>query len=148
MDYNKRLKELQEEIDTIRDIQHNAGMKGIAKELKRKLEERATPAELKFAEIAKKKGLKLKFQHKINIVKKRRVEKFYFADFCDVKNKLIFEIDGGYHNTEMQKKKDLKRTRDLCKAGYKVCRITNEDVLNGKTTNFLVNTYLSIGIEI
>lgn len=148
MDLNKKIKELQEEIELIKDIQHNAGMRGIAKELNEELKEKATTAELKFKEISIKKHLKLKFQYRIDIIKGHRIKKFYFADFCDTKNKLIFEIDGEYHNTKEQQKKDLKRTRDLCKLGYRIFRITNEEVLNGKTTSFLINAYKSIGIAI
>lgn len=148
MDLNEKIKELQQEIELIKDIQHNAGMKGIAKELNKELKKRATVAELKFKEIASKKHLKLKFQYRIDIIKGHRIKKFYFADFCDIKNKVIFEIDGEYHNTKEQQKKDLKRTKDLCKLGYRIFRITNEEVLNGKTTSFLINSYKSIGITI
>lgn len=148
MDYNRRIKELQEEIDTIKDIQHNTGMNGIAKQLRKELKERATEAELKFRHIAELKKLRLQFQHKINIIKKRRIVKFYFADFCDTHNKLIFEIDGEYHNTEEQKRKDFKRTKDLKRKGYKIFRITNKEVMQGKTTNFLIHAYKSIGIDI
>ena len=50
--------------------------------------------------------------------------------------------------TPEQKKKDWLRTRDLAKAGYKVFRISNEDVVNGKTTSFLVNAYKKVGITL
>lgn len=148
MDITSKIKELEEEIQILKDIQHNAGMKGIAKELNKELREKATDAELKFKNIAELKNLKLKFQYRIDIIKGHRIKKFYFADFCDTKNKMIFEIDGSYHNTAMQQKKDLKRTRDLCKLGYRIFRITNEEVFSGKTTNFLINAYKSIGISI
>lgn len=147
---NKRLQELQEEIEEIKDLQHNQGMVAAAKPFQQELRERATEAEKKFMQIAKSKGLHLKFQFKINIwsKNKRRIEKFYFADFCDNINKLIFEIDGEYHKEYKQYQKDLKRTRDLHKAGYKVFRITNEEVFAGKSTKFLHKAYLSIGIQI
>lgn len=145
-----RIKELEAEIQMIRDEMHNNGMKGAAKPIQEKLIENMTNAELKFQHIASLKGLKLKPQYKINIYNKSktRIEKFYFADFCDIKNKLIFEIDGDYHFTEEQQQRDLKRTKDLVKAGYKVFRLTNEDVFNGKTSTLLYNAYLSIGINI
>lgn len=148
MNINKRIKELQEEINSLKDMQHNNGMRSAARDIKNKLDSRMTPAELKFQHIAELKHLKLKSQYKIEIVNKDRIEKFYFADFCDPVHKLIFEIDGEYHFTEEQRKKDLKRTKALYKAGYKVFRITNEEVFAGKTTNFLVNAYRSIGIKI
>lgn len=147
---NSRIKELEEEISILKDIQHNSGMKGAAMEINRKLLEKATPAELKFKHIAELKHLNLKFQYRIDIIYKnsRRILRFYFADFCDVKNKMIFEIDGEYHLTEAQQKKDLKRTRDLVKMGYSVYRITNQEVMEGKTTSFLYKAYLSKGIKI
>lgn len=148
MDLNKRIKELQEELDEIKAIQHNTGMNGAANSIGKKLVDRATYAELKFKQIAELKKLHLKFQHRIDIMKGLRIERFYFADFCDIKNKLIFEIDGEYHYTPEQKKKDWLRTRDLARAGYKVFRISNEDVVNGKTTSFLVNAYKKVGITL
>jgi very-short-patch-repair endonuclease len=145
-----RIKELEAEIQMIKDEMHNNGMNGAAKPIQEKLLENMTSAELKFQHIAKLKGLNLKPQYKINIFNKdkSRIEKFYFADFCDIKNKLIFEIDGDYNFTEEQQNKDLKRTKDLVKAGYKVFRLTNDDVFYGKTSSFLYKAYLSIGINI
>lgn len=145
-----RIKELEAEIQMIKDEMHNNGMNGAAKPIQEKLLENMTSAELKFQHIAKLKGLNLKPQYKINIFNKTksRIEKFYFADFCDIKNKLIFEIDGDYHFTEEQQNKDLKRTKDLVKAGYKVFRLTNDDIFDGKTSSFLYKAYLSIGINI
>ena len=145
-----RIRELEAEIKLIKDEMHNSGMNGAAKPIQEKLLENMTSAELKFQHIANLKGLNLKPQYRINIFNKdkSRIEKFYFADFCDIKNKLIFEIDGEYHFTEEQQNKDLKRTKDLVKAGYKVFRLTNTDVFDGKTSSFLYNAYLSIGINI
>lgn len=144
----QRIKELEEEIQDIKDMQHNHGMRGAALAINKELRERATTAELKFKHIAELKHLHLKFQYRINIYAKRRIKKFYFADFCDIRYRLIFEVDGGYHSTPEQQRRDLKRTRDLVKAGYKVFRITNEEIFEGKTTNFLINAYKSIGIQI
>ena len=145
-----KLKELKAQIKEIEDNMHNHGMIGAAKSLQKDLIENMTSAELKFQHIAKLKGLKLIPQFKINIYSKNksRIERFYFADFCDIKNKLVFEIDGDYHFTDEQQKKDLKRTKDITKAGFKVFRLTNEDVFNGRTTEFLYKAYLSVGINI
>lgn len=148
MDVNKKIRELQEQINALKDMQHNQGMRGVAKDIQSRLEQKATPAELKFKHIAELKHLKLKFQYKIEIIKKDRIEKFYFADFCDTLHKLVFEIDGDYHLDEVQRRRDLKRTKALNRAGYKVFRISNADVFAGKTTSFLVNAYRSIGINI
>lgn len=145
-----KLRELKAQIKEIEDNMHNHGMIGAAKSLQKDLLENMTSAELKFQHVAKLKGLKLIPQFKINIYSKNksRIERFYFADFCDIKNKLVFEIDGDYHFTDEQQKKDLKRTKDITKAGFKVFRLTNGDVFNGRTTEFLYKAYLSIGINI
>lgn len=51
-----------------------------------------------------------------------------FPDFVDAKNKIIFEIDGGYHSTPEQKEYDAKTEKYYKKAGYKVYRLKNEEV--------------------
>lgn len=148
MDINKKLKELEEEIDDLKAAQHNHGMIGAANRIQKSLKREATVPELRFKDVAEKMGLNLKFQQKIDIFNGKRIKKFYFPDFIDRKNKIIFEVDGGYHFTEEQRKKDYKRTRDLNKAGYKVFRITNEEVMSGGTSAFLYKCYLSIGINL
>lgn len=144
----RRIAELQDEIDLLENVQHNNGVDGAVKYFRDKLIERATPAELKFKHIAELKGLKLRFQHRIDIVRGRRIEKVYYADFCDVEHKIIFETDGGYHSTPEQQKLDILREKNLKKAGYKIFRISNEDVFNGKTCKFLYDAYKSVGILI
>lgn len=52
---------------------------------------------------------------------------YYIADF-EVKNNLIIEVDGGYHQLDEQIEKDKKRTSNLEKAGYDTIRITNEEI--------------------
>lgn len=42
MDLNRRIKELQEELDEIKAIQHNTGMNGAANSIGKKLVDRAT----------------------------------------------------------------------------------------------------------
>lgn len=145
---NQKIEELQQEIQTLKDIAHNTCVDGAVKYYREKLIENATPAELKFKHIAELKHLNLKFQYRINILSGDRIEKVYYVDFCDTKNKIVFEIDGGYHTTKNQIKSDSFRTKQLTKSGYKVFRISNDDVMNGKTTMFLYNIYKSIGIKI
>jgi very-short-patch-repair endonuclease len=53
----------------------------------------------------------------------------YIVDFLFRKSKIIVEIDGGYHFTEEQQKKDALRTERLEGQGYKVIRFTNERIL-------------------
>ena len=146
----KQIKDAEKELEELHDYEHNDGVDGAVKHFRDELVSRATPAELKFKNVIELKRLNIRFQYRINIMCRggRRIKKVYFADFCDTKNKLIFEIDGEYHNDEDQIVKDSIRTKDLNNAGYKVFRITNEDVMNGKSTSFLYKAYKSIGINI
>jgi 2-C-methyl-D-erythritol 2,4-cyclodiphosphate synthase len=54
----------------------------------------------------------------------------YIPDFVCLKERLIIEIDGGYHLAEEQQEMDLERTEYLNQMGYVVLRFTNESVLN------------------
>lgn len=150
MNIEREIKNLKKEIEMFKNYQHNAGMKGAAREFQKERNENKTKYELLFESIAVKKHLNLESQYKIYIWNKAKTKilRFYFVDFCDLKNKLVFEVDGPYHYDKKQHIKDLKRSRDLHRLGYKVFRITNEDVYQGKTTSFLTNAYLSIGIDI
>lgn len=130
-------------------VKHNDELKAVAVKYSKDIKLTETAAENKFYEIALKKKINLERQYRIDIYKKNKYfERFYFADFCDVKNKIVFEVDGGYHFTEEQIKKDEERDRNMRRMGYKVFRITNEDVMNGKSTQFLLNAYKSLGIRI
>lgn len=52
----------------------------------------------------------------------------YIIDFYVPSQKLIIEIDGGYHYTEEQSAKDTQRDEACSKEGYKVLRIDNEEI--------------------
>ena len=54
----------------------------------------------------------------------------YIPDFVCIGQKLIIEIDGGYHLAGEQQGLDAERTRWLNKAGFHVLRFTNEEVLS------------------
>lgn len=77
---------------------------------------------------------RFKWQHVLH----GKSQRGYIADFYFPYTRTILEVDGGYHNDEEQKKKDAMRTKDLEEAGYKVFRISNEDVLNGKISPEIV----------
>jgi leucyl-tRNA synthetase len=66
-------------------------------------------------------GAKIRRQHPID---------GYIVDFVSLQDKLIIEIDGGYHETEEQKKYDIERTKVLNEIGFKVIRFSNEEVLD------------------
>lgn len=121
----------------------------IARKIRRELRDAPTEAEILFENEARSIGLKLRSQFKIDVPSKDKsyIRKFYFADFCDTDNMIIFEIDGGYHNENAQKRKDERRTRDLRRLGYEVYRISNEDVFAGKTKEFIYKSYLNKGVK-
>lgn len=150
MDYNKRIKELEAEIRAIKVKQHNEGMNGMAKKFQKDIHLTETAAENKFYEIAQKKKIKLKRQFRIDIIRKEDgyIERFYFADFCDTLHKIVFEIDGEYHFEKDQIRKDKQRDKDMRRMGYKVFRITNSKIAKGGTTQFLIECYKKIGIDI
>jgi len=53
----------------------------------------------------------------------------YIVDFYCHEIRVIIEIDGGVHDHPGQVEWDAKRDQRLEELGYKVLRITNEDVL-------------------
>ncbi|MDQ6757865.1 MAG: class I tRNA ligase family protein, partial [Bacteroidota bacterium] len=54
----------------------------------------------------------------------------YIVDFVCLQQKLIIEIDGGYHETEKQKILDDERTKALNEIGFNTIRFTNKEVAN------------------
>ena len=55
----------------------------------------------------------------------------YFADFACRSQRLIVEVDGATHSTEKELEYDDRRTGLFNKLGYRVFRISNDQVLNG-----------------
>jgi len=53
----------------------------------------------------------------------------YIVDFVSLYEKLVIEVDGGYHAEREQQEDDAIRTEVLRKLGYNVIRFTNEQVL-------------------
>ena len=53
--------------------------------------------------------------------------KQYYADIYVPKYKLVLEIDGKYHYTDSQKRKDENRSAGIRRLGYHVCRLSNAD---------------------
>lgn len=65
-------------------------------------------------------GLKFRRQFKIGQ---------YVVDFCNLENKLIIELDGGQHDFEEDRIKDITRQKFLESQGYKVFRFWNNEVV-------------------
>ena len=66
----------------------------------------------------------------IKFVRQERVGPF-IADFACRELKLIVEVDGATHSTEVELAADKARTLFLNTLGYEVIRVTNEEVLSG-----------------
>lgn len=120
--------------------EHNTYMKCKASEFQNSLRVNKTKAEGIILQALNSSVLKgtFVFQYIVNIYKNRKIEKFYIADFCFYKQKIILEIDGEYHFTKEQYKKDIQRSRDLEALGYTILRLDNEFVLNMNNFNILI----------
>lgn len=90
------------------------------KEKAKELRNNPTDAEKNVINFLKENKIKYHFQVPIMITPK----KGYIADFVLFGN-VVFEIDGSTHQTEEAKQKDMLRTQDLEKKGYKVIRMRN-----------------------
>lgn len=100
-----------------------------------KLIENATDAEQKAWD-------KLVSLSKIRIIKQKPFficDKVYFADLYLEQYNTIIEIDGGYHRTQCQKRKDEERTIYLNSAGIKVIRLSNEDIMTMRLYDEILN---------
>ena len=53
----------------------------------------------------------------------------YIPDFVSLSNRLVIEIDGGYHLEGEQPQRDRERAEELASQGFKILRFTNEEVL-------------------
>jgi very-short-patch-repair endonuclease len=52
----------------------------------------------------------------------------YFADFCCREAKLVIEVDGATHSTEVELAQDTRRTGLLKSEGFSVLRVQNAEV--------------------
>ena len=52
----------------------------------------------------------------------------YFVDFVCRERKLVVEVDGATHGSDEEIASDATRTVNLERMGYRVCRVTNDDV--------------------
>ena len=54
----------------------------------------------------------------------------YIVDFVCLEEKLVIEVDGGYHSEPRQQESDELREEELERMGYHVIRFSNEEVMN------------------
>ena len=94
----------------------------------RALRQRMTPPEEKMWQLLRNSqfhNLKFRRQHPI-----RR----FIVDFYCHEHKLVVEIDGSIHNSEIQKERDENRTFMIEELGLKVIRFENQKVMNDIST--------------
>ena len=92
-----------------------------------KLRSNPTKAEQHFITLLDKANINYIFQKAFIAGKNYVIVDFYLPK----PNRICIEIDGEYHNTEKQKRKDYCNTTYLTKTrGFKVIRYSNEEVLN------------------
>ena len=99
--------------------QANGVIFGRAKQLRKD----ETPTEKKLWEYLKGKkmeGYKFRRQHPIG--------RFILDFYCHAK-KLVVEIDGGYHQEQLQQWEDAERTQFLESLGLQVIRFTNKEIV-------------------
>ncbi len=109
-----------------------SGMKEKRRYIRRKL----TKSELiLWSEIRNNKlGTKFKRQYSIGP---------YIADFFSSEQKLVIELDGGYHKNNDQKKYDDYRTIYFKSLGLKVIRFWNSDLRNMSNVTKIIKASLS-----
>jgi very-short-patch-repair endonuclease len=98
----------------------------VAEEFRSDLIKNQTPAEKKFKALLKSLKIEYEFQKIIYTT-----TKFYIVDFYIPSSKIVFEIDGEYHDTKEQKSRDKERT-EILKSNkiVELYRFTNKDVLD------------------
>ncbi len=62
--------------------------------------------------------------------RRQHVIGMYIADFVSLRNRLVIEVDGEYHQTPEQQLADNYRTDYLQQKGYRVIRFSNHQVLS------------------
>ncbi len=61
--------------------------------------------------------------------RRQHIVEDYIPDFVCLSEKLIIEIDGGYHLAGEQPQRDEERTAELAQQGFRVVRFTNEEII-------------------
>ena len=109
------------EVDEVLAI---SGYKGMKQQSAARMRANPTPAEKAMRELLK--SAKVRFKEQAQLLG-------FIADFDLRKRMIIIEVDGGYHTEQDQT--DYDRGRDVIfnRYGYRVIRISNEEVLSNPT---------------
>jgi ATP-dependent DNA helicase RecG len=110
---------------------------GLMKELQIERKKQTTQAEQILWEQLKSKQLDSKFR-------RQHIIDEFIVDFACLSKHLIVEIDGKYHDNEVQQEADELRTKILNELGFKVIRFTNEQVI-GNLDNVLNKITVQLG---
>ena len=117
--------------------------------LARKMRRNSTPAEDYFWEKVRDRrlfGFKINRQYIIICQVSPTFKKFYIADFHCYARKLIVELDGQIHLR--QQEEDMIRTEHIEAYGFKVVRLTNEQVLERwDEVELELKKWLEIGVN-
>ena len=100
----------------------------IARKVKQKLSLRPTAAEIVFLKMLIVLKVAYQFQHIIYVH-----NGFFIADFTATNKegkRYLIELDGGYHFTYKQRKRDANRSSKIRFSGYGVLRLKNDDIFN------------------
>lgn len=129
----KKEKELQaQERNKLNKRIHEEKKRELANERAERLRINATESEKKFKIYLKLLGYKYSFQYPVY-----PNNSFFIVDFFLPKERLVIEIDGGYHKDYKQKAKDKLRDQIIYKeCGFRTIRITNEEVYSRGETYF------------
>ena len=100
----------------------NVANYGLLKEFAQNMRKFSTEAESALWEMLRRKNLDVRFR-------RQHIIGDFIVDFVCLKEKLIIEVDGGYHNEPNVTEYDKIRTQILNDLGFNVIRFTNEEVL-------------------
>ncbi len=95
----------------------------LLKDLKNENKKNSTQAENVLWDILKNNNLKYKF-------KRQHIIGIFIVDFICLEKNLIIEVEGGYQYNKEQSEADDLRTQILNEIGFKVIRLSNEEVIN------------------
>lgn len=113
-----------------------------AKENREKLIKNQTKSEMEFYSVLDTLNIPYEKQYPFFINKR-----LFFADAVFHKTHTVIEIDGDYHKRKAVAKNDASRTRFINGAGYRVIRITNEEVYDRPLFMTKIEKYLPVNIS-